>query len=466
MTRALAPLAVTLTMFLTVGAVQANTIRVSDHPGCDLELRGEIRRGAAEALDMDRVFDMVERQVSLSEEGYVLCLDSPGGSLAEAMAMFEAISEKNITTRIPAGWRCESACAIAFMAGSLTLGLGVPVTDRSHRLDPGGSLGFHAPSLQLSGDGLYSTEEIGRSFELALEAASRLYRSSLQERGGWRSFNEYLYARLLETPSDRMYRIDTIGDAILADITLGPADLPQQITEREIAHLCDAAYLTERAPSEMRIPDGAAELAWKKLHGTKLPKETRDWLQEARHVELTREGGSLIGRVGGYDRHTVYAYGCQVKFDASAVTDRSSFFDDFASSKAVSVRFYFYYVREYDDATGTSQVVTRWQPDPDYLQAEIHVPLWFMHDPATPLSSLVPKVDTPLEHPGATHVVHTQPGWMVNIRTGPGTDHPVLREVAHGTVVMQLMYNGDGWARVELSDGTAGWVAAGLLAPL
>ena len=226
----------------------ADSVGPSDHPGCDLELRNEIRPGAAEALDMDRIFDMVERQVFPSEEGYVLCLDSPGGSLAEAMAMFEAIREQNITTRIPGGWRCESACAIAFMAGSLELGVGVPTTIGSHQLDPGGVLGFHAPSLELSRETTHSAEEVARAFQLALQAAGLLYRSSLRETGLWRSFNEFLYSRLLETPATEMYHIDSIGDAILADITLGPVAIPDRITEREIAKLCDAAYMTELFP--------------------------------------------------------------------------------------------------------------------------------------------------------------------------------------------------------------------------
>ena len=468
MTRALAPLAVTLTLFLMAGAVQADAIRPSDHPGCDLELRGEIRPGVADALDMDRIFDMVTRPIYLSEGGVDLCLDSPGGSLAEAMAMFEAIRAWNITTRIPIGWRCESACAIAFMAGSLELGVGVPTTIGSHRLDPGGVLGFHAPSLDLPDNRMHSSEEVSRAFAVALQAAGTLHRASLREDGMWRSFSTYLYTRLLETPPYTMYRIDNVGNAILADITLGPVVIPDRITKREIENLCDAAYIKELFPLELRIPKGESQVAWENLRGADLREERRDWLQQTRNVQILQIDGKIIGRVGGYDPDRFYATGCNVEIDPTWAARGFTAYSQFDSTEGVQVGFYLYQIYDLDEqhADGSAPLRTSWQPDPDYLQTEIHVPLWFMHDPATPLAALVPEIDTPLENQGATHFVHTQPGWMVNIRTGPGNDHPVLREVAHGTVVMQLMYNGDGWTNVELPDGTSGWVAARLLAPL
>ena len=47
--------------------------------------------------------------------------------------------------------------------------------------------------------------------------------------------------------------------------------------------------------------------------------------------------------------------------------------------------------------------------------------------------------------------------YVLNVRSGPGTDHPVVQQVSRGTV---LVVRGDapGWLYVELPNGTLGWV--------
>lgn len=54
--------------------------------------------------------------------------------------------------------------------------------------------------------------------------------------------------------------------------------------------------------------------------------------------------------------------------------------------------------------------------------------------------------------------------YYLNVRTGPGTTNPVIRAVPAGTVVTLLGRNSaSSWAKVQLNDGTIGWMGTGYL---
>lgn len=53
-------------------------------------------------------------------------------------------------------------------------------------------------------------------------------------------------------------------------------------------------------------------------------------------------------------------------------------------------------------------------------------------------------------------------GNNVNVRSGPGTNYPVVTKVNSGTAV-NLLDQAFGWYRVSLQDGTTGWIASWLL---
>jgi uncharacterized protein (TIGR02594 family) len=53
----------------------------------------------------------------------------------------------------------------------------------------------------------------------------------------------------------------------------------------------------------------------------------------------------------------------------------------------------------------------------------------------------------------------------LNLRAGPGTQHPVLAQLLNGQVVSGLERSGDGgWTRVRTASGTEGWASAQYLA--
>lgn len=441
-------------------AAQAGSVTRSNHPGCDYEFQGQVLPGDAARLAR------IDRH---SYDGVTLCLNSPGGSVAEGQALFDIIRESNIGTRIPAGWRCESICAVMFMAGSIETGLGVSETISAHQLDPGGVLGFHAPGLNLPESGSYTGRQVAEAFAIAVSAAGTFYRASLQEEGGWRSFNDYLFARILETPTEAMYRIETVADAVLAGITLGRARLPARVGETQIRHLCDAAVLSRAQPS-LRVPEGDALSAWGRLYYADDTAEGRAFRSAFHSVRMTRQGDWVIGRVGGYHVDRWYATGCEVRLHAEDLrTAVSDPLDEQDSGGGGAVRLY-----RYTHTGDTGRPRLDWTGDADTLEAEFGVPLWYLNAPQTRLAALAtdgaasgtaPTPTAPAPPGRLSHRVNTMEGGLVNLRSGPGTDHDVVRQLTHGTSLSIDADGPDGWVRIRTRDGITGWINSRLLAP-
>ncbi|MCC5809521.1 MAG: SH3 domain-containing protein [Ectothiorhodospiraceae bacterium] len=56
--------------------------------------------------------------------------------------------------------------------------------------------------------------------------------------------------------------------------------------------------------------------------------------------------------------------------------------------------------------------------------------------------------------------------WSTNVRQGPGTNHPVARQLGQGDVVMELQHR-DGWLYVVMDRrGRTGWLYRELASPL
>lgn len=356
----------------------------SVHLGCDYQLVGEITDDIAIRLDGLRG----------GYDGVVLCLDSPGGSLIGGMELFQLVAARNIITRIPAGWRCESICAPVFMAGSVQTGLGRSITYRSNQLEPGGILGFHAPALILPDHGSYPPEIVATAFNAAIQAASTLYRASLREEDEWRSFNEYLFARMLETPHDQMYRIETVADAVLSDIHLGVMAIPTDITEDHVANLCDNAFLSQ-AGLRLRMPQGGALSAYAALRHTS-PDSTDAWEAEYRYVKL--EPGperSVRGYVSGYDLQYFGSGPVGVACMAEITMPDKGRYPDFEEEGQFvtgwyldpNVTFYTYTIMSFDEDEAESWHLPMEQ---ERITARVSAPLWMLNAPNARLDSLVP----------------------------------------------------------------------------
>lgn len=176
---------------------------------CTLRLSGQITQG-----DSDRLRSLLERDGYLddgSNSTQALCLDSPGGALDEGVRIAEVLRDFYVPTVLPAGARCLSACAVAFMGGTYRFDIYTPLQRSMH---PTATLGFHAPSLEIP-DGSYNKATVTRAFDLAIDAIARIARDLDQPNAmtGVNRFPRSLMAAMLRHRGEDFLWIDTVERA-------------------------------------------------------------------------------------------------------------------------------------------------------------------------------------------------------------------------------------------------------------
>jgi len=192
---------------------------------CHATLSGVITHG-----DAARVARVLDNNPSPSRP---ICLDSPGGLWAEGLALMELFYERAVPTAIVAGARCESACAIAFLGGSI--GGMTPLPFRARFLHVDGHLGFHAPFLEVP-PGQYDEATVLAAFGRAMEVVTGL--TAWSER---LALSDDFLVSLFGTARDAMYMIDTVGKAAELSVHLVGHVLPQQLTVPMIHETCRQA---------------------------------------------------------------------------------------------------------------------------------------------------------------------------------------------------------------------------------
>ncbi|SMX44912.1 hypothetical protein [Maliponia aquimaris] len=151
----------------------------------------------------------------------VVCLDSPGGALPEALTLAAQFREQGIGTRLEAGARCESACALLFMAGSFYAhesGL-----YKWRIMHPTAKLGFHAFKLEVP-QGQYDGATVSKAYALAMETLARTVEDLMQNRGfeDGEHIKPSLVAAMLRTPPESMMYVETVDQAGRWGIDVGP----------------------------------------------------------------------------------------------------------------------------------------------------------------------------------------------------------------------------------------------------
>jgi len=293
MHRTLPVLAVFLATLLP-GLASAATFRLGGDESldCRMTIEGEIVEGDAERFRQmlsDYVLSRLPADISDGNEVYGametvrICLDSPGGSISEAIEMADTLAFGyrvhedigprmpeywlsslfvwRVGTAVPAGARCESACAILFMAGGDFLDLSVSSNGRdpNRLLHVDGRLGFHAPSLVVP-DGDYTEETVSQAFNLAVDAVQAIAARMDRYR-----ISPTLFERLVSTPPSDMFYVDTVGEAASWHIGLAGAPLIEDPSEGNIDWVCrnmrvhatagpllEDRYTQDGAPPEIR----------------------------------------------------------------------------------------------------------------------------------------------------------------------------------------------------------------------
>ena len=217
-------------------------------PRVVIELTGEITSADARAVTdkLDELWS--DRQFTFQEGAAVYAvLDSPGGSFAAGIDLARQFFDKGVTTFVPPGGSCMSACAVAFMAGRHVSMGGEGAVDRSRIVAMPAELGFHRPFLAEFGELKISpnvvtsltAEEMGAIFSeqyaASFDAANALLQEMLEiDPVAW---HPDLLVKMLTAqqggPNGGFIRLETVADALIWNIDVANIPPPPMATDAE-----------------------------------------------------------------------------------------------------------------------------------------------------------------------------------------------------------------------------------------
>lgn len=140
-----------------------------------LRLQGTIAPGSAAAFssEIERVGEYVKR----------VELDSPGGSVQDALAMAKLIREKGYVTHVSSGKLCASSCPIVFSGG------------KERKADKGAAIGVHQVFTP-GGQSLLPGQAVSSAQSITAEITRHLQEMDV---------DPALWLHALDTPPDRLY---------------------------------------------------------------------------------------------------------------------------------------------------------------------------------------------------------------------------------------------------------------------
>ncbi|WP_127113227.1 hypothetical protein [Shimia sediminis] len=225
---------------------------------CHIKLEGPIEKGDQEQLRAEvAAYAKARQELRLRGDSPPqlewmpsiprICLDSPGGSYNEALEILEQ-DFGTFATAIGKGMRCESACALIFMAGASGDGGSIDLELGGRVLHPLGKLGFHAPKL-LVPEGQYDKQVVDAVYSQSVRHIARLVGQMNKI-----SFPESLLERMLLTPPEQMFYVSTAGHAIDWRIRVAPAVFPSELSPLAVWNACyNARNLVAEALGEARV---------------------------------------------------------------------------------------------------------------------------------------------------------------------------------------------------------------------
>jgi len=278
---------------------------------CTHTLVGPIKAGDAKTFEAELAKLPGQDHDDLN---FILCLDSTGGSLSEAITISALLKRSSIGTYIPKGASCLSACAIVFMNGEV----GFFENYQNFRMmHPTAKLGFHRPRLELAlGNAPVPGVLVTSAYDAAILNIAELAESASRplENSSIAVIPLSLLAQMLDTPANKFLYVETLHQAFSWDIEILPEGLlaPQGFDE-EIAkyQLCrNALYEIEPQSFGFDITPGPSR-AEIKIFGS-IKQYSKPQVPKG-HLVLVLDGAvemqcSLKYRKGAVDWFLVHRY--------------------------------------------------------------------------------------------------------------------------------------------------------------
>ncbi|WP_299420881.1 YARHG domain-containing protein [uncultured Shimia sp.] len=229
------------------GAIHAQTL-TGKYANCTVLYEGPVQRGDLQKFHALYRYDGEYFSNSLPG-GATLCLNSPGGNLYESLVIVDFLREvfADLQTYVADGDLCASACSNLFLSGAHTFEGESYETIAMRAISPTARLGVHAPRIVLPNDGeTYDAEEVAAVYDEAIRDSSHLFAFSQKvDDANTPYLTPYLYARSIETPPHDMYYVDTVGDAIFANVAVMGISFDVDLRAGLIDTICDNVFLMD-----------------------------------------------------------------------------------------------------------------------------------------------------------------------------------------------------------------------------
>lgn len=225
-------------VLLSLTGTQAAKITRSTNPECRVEVVGEISKGDSVVFESFADYLIVHNGESTSPS--IVCLDSPGGSVLEGMAMAKFIIKNGVSTRILADKQCASICAIMFMMGNYR---GDEVAGLSRRMHYTSRLGFHRPYLKINDARNYTSNDLESIYDLGIETIYEIFTVANQREpwGTAQMIEPELVQRMIATPSDEMFYVSTIEEATRWNIDIDGIQKNIKLGANHLQYACENA---------------------------------------------------------------------------------------------------------------------------------------------------------------------------------------------------------------------------------
>lgn len=219
-------------------------IEKANDPLCLIELSGEIVKG-----DLQRFVSLAGETLPGSDGETTwkntMCLNSPGGNLAEGTALAGEIYKRGITTVIRNGHSCYSACAIMFMMG---IAQGSEMGWPSRKMHKNARLGFHRPYLDIDSDEKVSIKALAFGYDEAQKALLQIFNLANSPSGPLTTrpmMKPDLVQAMIAHVGNDFYMIDEVNKAGRFDIEVFGYQEPKDINAQTAFMACDNAFYWE-----------------------------------------------------------------------------------------------------------------------------------------------------------------------------------------------------------------------------
>lgn len=215
----------------------------AENSKCDVSIVGKI-----DERTIDNAISELEKiDPRFPTESATLCLDSPGGDLAQAIRFIEYMTEQSkgangISTYVPRDANCSSSCSLILLSGFVCSQRFCYISRAMHRT---ATVGFHAPFLP--GRPVQADREtLQEAYAAAVSAIKKIsdsFSSEVYFQNSHLRLTAEMLVDIISTPPSEMYYLQTIGDLIKYKITPVGEYRVEKIDSDSFLTACDNSWL-------------------------------------------------------------------------------------------------------------------------------------------------------------------------------------------------------------------------------